>query len=42
MAFNPEFDLFQLPAENQELRDSIRALSEQQIAPYAAAVDEEF
>ncbi|MDN6376867.1 acyl-CoA dehydrogenase family protein, partial [Corynebacterium sp.] len=41
MAFNPEFDLFQLPAEYQELRDSIRALSEQQIAPYAAAVDEE-
>lgn len=40
MAFNPDFDLFQLPEEYQELRASIRALSEQQIAPYAAAVDE--
>ncbi|WP_312976476.1 acyl-CoA dehydrogenase family protein [Corynebacterium sp.] len=39
MAFNPDFDLFQLPEEYRELRDSIRGLSEQEIAPYAAAVD---
>ena len=39
MAFNPDFDLFQLPEEYRELRDSIRGLAEQQIAPYAAAVD---
>ncbi|MDN5582963.1 MULTISPECIES: acyl-CoA dehydrogenase family protein [unclassified Corynebacterium] len=41
MAFNPDFDLFQLPEEYRELRDSIRGLSEQEIAPYAAAVDED-
>ncbi|MGO1948023.1 MAG: acyl-CoA dehydrogenase family protein [Mycobacteriaceae bacterium] len=41
MAFTPDFDLFQLPEEYQELRASIRALSEQQIAPHAAAVDED-
>ncbi|MGN0096762.1 MAG: acyl-CoA dehydrogenase family protein [Corynebacterium sp.] len=41
MAFNPDFDLFQLPDEYRELRDSIRGLSEQEIAPYAAAVDED-
>ncbi|MGP9724607.1 acyl-CoA dehydrogenase family protein [Corynebacterium sp. AOP40-9SA-29] len=41
MAFNPDFDLFQLPEEYRELRASIRGLSEQEIAPYAAAVDED-
>jgi alkylation response protein AidB-like acyl-CoA dehydrogenase len=41
MAFNPDFDLFQLPEEYRELRDSIRGLSEQEIAPHAAAVDED-
>lgn len=41
MAFNPDFDLFQLPEEYRELRDSIRGLTEQEIAPYAAAVDED-
>jgi alkylation response protein AidB-like acyl-CoA dehydrogenase len=39
MGFNPDFDLFQLPPEYQELRASIRALAEQEIAPYAAEVD---
>jgi alkylation response protein AidB-like acyl-CoA dehydrogenase len=37
---NPSFDLFQLPEEHQELRAAIRALSEREIAPYAADVDE--
>ena len=37
---NPSFDLFQLPEEHQELRAAIRALSEKEIAPYAADVDE--
>ena len=37
---NPSFDVFQLPAEHVELRAAIRALSEKEIAPYAADVDE--
>ena len=39
-AGDPSFDLFQLPEEHQELRAAIRALSEKEIAPYAADVDE--
>jgi alkylation response protein AidB-like acyl-CoA dehydrogenase len=37
---NPSFDLFALPEEHQELRAAIRALSDKEIAPYAADVDE--
>ncbi|MFT4088397.1 MAG: acyl-CoA dehydrogenase [Gordonia sp. (in: high G+C Gram-positive bacteria)] len=37
---NPDFDLFQLPEEHQELRAAIRALSEKEIAPHAKDVDE--
>ena len=40
MAANPSFDLFQLPAEHNELRAVLRDLSEKEIAPYAADVDE--
>ena len=40
MAGNPDFDLFQLPDEHNELREAIRSLSEKEIAPYAAEVDE--
>ncbi len=40
MAGNPDFDLFQLPDEHNELRAAIRALSEKEIAPYAKDVDE--
>lgn len=39
MALNPDFDLFQLPEEYQALRESIRALAEQDIAPHAKDVD---
>ena len=35
------FDVFALPEEHEELRAAIRALAEKEIAPYAAAVDEE-
>ena len=35
------FDVFALPEEHEELRTAIRALAEKEIAPYAAAVDEE-
>ncbi|HEY5856578.1 MAG TPA: acyl-CoA dehydrogenase [Aldersonia sp.] len=40
MAGNPDFDLFKLPEEHDELRAAIRALAEKEIAPYAADVDE--
>ncbi len=39
-AGDPNFDLFQLPEEHQELRAAIRALAEKEIAPHAADVDE--
>ena len=35
------FDVFALPEEHEELRTAIRALSEKEIAPHAAAVDED-
>jgi alkylation response protein AidB-like acyl-CoA dehydrogenase len=41
VAGNSAFDVFQLPEEHEELRAAIRALAEKEIAPYAAAVDEE-
>ncbi|WP_431233266.1 acyl-CoA dehydrogenase [Mycolicibacterium psychrotolerans] len=40
MAGNPDFDVFKLPEEHDELRTAIRALAEKEIAPYAADVDE--
>ncbi|OBI49858.1 acyl-CoA dehydrogenase [Mycobacterium kyorinense] len=40
-AGDPSFDLFKLPEEHDELRATVRALAEKEIAPYAAEVDEE-
>lgn len=41
MAGNPpDFDVFKLPEEHDELRTAIRALAEKEIAPYAAECDE--
>lgn len=37
---NPDFSLFELPEEHVALREAIRALSEKEIEPYAADVDE--
>lgn len=37
---NPLFDLFKLPEEHNELRATIRALAEKEIAPHAADVDQ--
>ncbi|MBO0849986.1 MAG: acyl-CoA dehydrogenase family protein [Pseudonocardia sp.] len=37
---NPDFDVYRLAEEHQELRAAVRALSEKQIAPHAAEVDE--
>ena len=41
MAGDPSFDVFRLPEEHEELRSAIRALCDKEIAPYAAAVDED-
>lgn len=41
MAGNPDFDLFKLSEEHDELRAAIRALSEKEILPYAAECDED-
>ncbi len=40
MAGNPDFDLFKLNEEHDELRAAIRALCEKEIQPHAADVDE--
>jgi alkylation response protein AidB-like acyl-CoA dehydrogenase len=37
---NPTFDTYRLAEEHQELRAAVRSLSEKQIAPHAADVDE--
>src|ERR1700756_2166093 len=36
-----EFPLYGLPAEHREVREAIRSLCDNKIAPYAAEVDEE-
>ncbi|MBA4024140.1 MAG: acyl-CoA dehydrogenase, partial [Gordonia sp.] len=40
MAGNGDFELFKLGEEHDELRAAIRALSEKEIEPHAADVDE--
>jgi alkylation response protein AidB-like acyl-CoA dehydrogenase len=40
MADNPDFDVFKLPDEHNELRQVLRDLCEKEIAPHAADVDE--
>jgi alkylation response protein AidB-like acyl-CoA dehydrogenase len=37
---NPDFGLYQLGAEYEALRETVRALADKEIAPYAADVDE--
>ena len=37
---NPDFDVFRLPDEHNELRAVLRDLCEKEIAPHAADVDE--
>src|SRR5690625_1757062 len=41
MADNPEFELFGLEMEHEALREAISSLSENEIATYAAEVDEQ-
>ncbi len=38
---NPDFDLFRTSEDHELLREVVRSLAEDKIAPYAAAVDEE-
>ncbi|MCX5200808.1 acyl-CoA dehydrogenase [Streptomyces sp. NBC_00237] len=40
MAGSPDFDLYRTSEEHDMLRDTVRALAEAKIAPYAAEVDE--
>ncbi len=39
IAANPDFDLYQLPQEHQALREAVRSLAEDKIAPRAAEID---
>ncbi|HEX8973643.1 acyl-CoA dehydrogenase family protein [Oryzihumus sp.] len=41
MTGNPSFDLFKISEDHEALREAIRSIAEDKIAPYAAAVDEE-
>ena len=36
---NTDFDLFQVPEDHEDLREAVRAVAENKIAPYAAEVD---
>ena len=36
---NTDFNLFQVPDDHEDLREAVRALAENKIAPYAAGVD---
>ncbi|QGN56652.1 acyl-CoA dehydrogenase family protein [Nostocoides sp. HKS02] len=38
---NPSFDLFKISEDHEALREAVRAVAEDKIAPYAAEVDEE-
>ncbi|WP_121031043.1 acyl-CoA dehydrogenase family protein [Terracoccus luteus] len=41
MSTNADFDLFRVSEDHEALREAVRAVSEDKIAPYAAAVDED-
>lgn len=41
MPSNADFDMYRLPEEHSDIRAAIREVSESQIAPYAAEVDED-
>ncbi|MEU8620266.1 acyl-CoA dehydrogenase family protein, partial [Streptomyces sp. NPDC048623] len=41
MAGSTDFDLYRPAEEHEMLRETVRALAEAKIAPFAAAVDEE-
>ena len=39
MNANTDFDLFQVPEDHEDLREAVRAVAENKVAPYAAEVD---
>jgi alkylation response protein AidB-like acyl-CoA dehydrogenase len=39
MKANTDFDLFQVPEDHEALREAVRAVAENKVAPYAAEVD---
>jgi alkylation response protein AidB-like acyl-CoA dehydrogenase len=39
MNMNTDFDLFQVPEDHEALREAVRAVAENKVAPYAAEVD---
>ncbi|MEO5609002.1 MAG: acyl-CoA dehydrogenase family protein, partial [Ornithinibacter sp.] len=41
MSGNPDFDTYRLSQDHEEIREAVRAVSEDKIAPFAAEVDEE-
>jgi alkylation response protein AidB-like acyl-CoA dehydrogenase len=41
MSGNPDFDTYRLSEDHEAIREAVRAVSEDKIAPYAAEVDEE-
>src|SRR6186997_1121998 len=41
MSGNPDFDTYRLSEDHEAIREAVRAVAEDKIAPYAAAVDEE-
>ena len=41
MSGNADFDVYRLPEDHEAVREAVRAVAEDKIAPYAAAVDEE-
>ena len=38
---NPAFDLYQLSEDHRDIREAVRAIAEDKIAPHAAEVDEQ-
>ncbi len=41
MSTDTDFDLFRINEDHEAIREAVRAVSEDKIAPYAAAVDED-
>ena len=41
MSGNPDFDTYRLSEDHEAIREAVRAVAENKIAPHAAAVDEE-
>ena len=40
MSGNPDFDTYRLSEDHEAIREAVRAVAQDKIAPWAAAVDE--